>query len=133
LSGDTHIHRTIAELRNIQLAEDLNVAFPLTNWVTFSDTLPAKSDKSQKAKLPHSMIKVEETHVIWPGNTEHEIFTVSKQRHTLGALFLFGHQDNLQRTVPPWKTKIARSEHSRPQPLFDMDKLDWSFVMWLPA
>ena len=29
-SGDTHTHRTLAELPNVMLAEDLNVAFPLT-------------------------------------------------------------------------------------------------------
>ena len=28
-SGDTHVHRTLAELPNVMLAEDLNVAFPL--------------------------------------------------------------------------------------------------------
>ena len=32
-SGDTHTHRTLAELPNVMLAEDLNVAFPLTDWV----------------------------------------------------------------------------------------------------
>ena len=27
-SGDTHVHRTLEELANVQLAEDLNVSFP---------------------------------------------------------------------------------------------------------
>ncbi len=33
-SGDTHLHRTVDELRTVILAEDLNVALPLTSWVT---------------------------------------------------------------------------------------------------
>lgn len=33
-SGDTHVHRTLEELPNVQLAEDLNVSFPLLYWVT---------------------------------------------------------------------------------------------------
>ena len=32
-SGDTHTHRTLDELPNVMLAEDLNVAFPLVDWV----------------------------------------------------------------------------------------------------
>ena len=33
-SGDTHAHRTPAEMPLQQAAEDVNVAFPLTFWVT---------------------------------------------------------------------------------------------------
>ncbi|MDF1745769.1 MAG: hypothetical protein P1V19_18870, partial [Gimesia sp.] len=36
-SGDTHVHRLVKELPNVMLAEDLNVALPLTNWVSISD------------------------------------------------------------------------------------------------
>lgn len=132
-SGDTHIHRTIEELRTIQLSEDLNVTFPLTNWVTFSDRLPAAGDKSQQDALPSGLVKIDETHVIWPLSTEYEIFTVGKQRHTLGALFVLGHQDSLQQTVPPWRPVVERNRQSEPAPLFDMDKLAWPFAMLLPT
>ena len=50
-SGDTHLHREIHELRNVVLAEDLNVVFPLTNWVTFSDTPPSAGDKNLDVAL----------------------------------------------------------------------------------
>ena len=33
-SGDTHVHRSLADLPNIVAAEDLNVTFPLVYWVT---------------------------------------------------------------------------------------------------
>jgi hypothetical protein len=31
-SGDTHVHRSLDELPNLMLAENLNVAFPLLDW-----------------------------------------------------------------------------------------------------
>ncbi|MGI9472025.1 MAG: hypothetical protein ACR2NZ_10855 [Rubripirellula sp.] len=132
-SGDTHLHRELHELRNIVLAEDLNVVFPLTNWVTFSDTPPSAGDKNLDVNLPNRLIAVDDEHVIWPRNTEYEIFTVGKQRHTLGALFVLGHEGALQQTVPPWKPVIDAAVQADPNVLFDMDKLAWPFAMTLPV
>jgi hypothetical protein len=132
-SGDLHIHRDLDELKNIVLAEDLNVVFPLTNWVTISDRLPAAGDKSTAAVLPNELIRVDDTHVIWPRNTEYEIFQVGTQRHTLGALFVLGHPAALTKTVPPWKPVIESARQANSQVLFDMDKLDWPFAMLLPT
>ena len=39
-SGDTHVHRSLGELPNVMLAEDLNVALPLSYWVTTAHTPP---------------------------------------------------------------------------------------------
>ena len=132
-SGDTHIHRELHELRTIVLAEDLNVVFPLTNWVTLSDTPPSAGDKNLQAELPDRLIEVDEEHVIWPRNTEYEIFSVGKKRHTLGALFVLGHESALQQTVPPWRPVIASAEAADPNVIFDMDKLAWPFAMTLPV
>lgn len=132
-SGDTHLHRTIAELRNVLMAEDLNVALPLTSWVTFSDKPPAGGDKSISDAQYSSLIAIDDQHVIWPRNTEYEIFTVGDQRHTLGALFVLGHRENLQRSVPPWKPVIDAVVAEEPDALFDSDKLDWPFAMLLPT
>ena len=126
-SGDIHIHRTVDDLRNIVLAEDLNVVFPLTSWVTNSDSPPATGD------IPNQLVKVDPTHVIWPRNTEYEIFRVNKQRHTLGALFVLRHDDTLKKTVPPWRPVIESARAAKPSVLFDMDKLDWRFAMVLPV
>ena len=132
-SGDTHIHRELHELRNVVLAEDLNVVFPLTNWVTLSDTPPSAGDKNLKQELPDRLIKVDDHHVIWPRNTEYEIFRVGEKRHTLGALFVLGHRDALQQTVPPWRPVIDSAMAKDPDVLFDMDKLSWPFAMTLPV
>jgi len=132
-SGDTHLHRTVDELRNVVLAEDLNVALPLTSWVTFANKPPASGDKNIADANLSSLIEVDKLHAIWPRNTEYEIFTVGNKQHTLGALFVLGHQSSLQQTVPPWKPVIDALRSSEPRALFDMDKLDWPFAMVLPT
>ena len=132
-SGDTHIHRTIDELRNIILAEDLNVVFPLTNWVTFSDTPPSSGNKNLEIKIPDELVKVDDNHVIWPRSTEYEIFKVGETRHTLGALFVLGHKGALELTVPPWEPVVKAARKADPNVLFDMDKLAWPFAMTLPV
>ena len=131
-SGDTHLHRTIDELINIVVAEDLNVAVPLTNWVTLSDTPPSAGNKNL-TDISDGLIEVDSTHVIWPRNTEYEIFSVGKTRHTLGALFVLGHRAGHAQGVPPWKPVVETVKLSDPNALFDMDKLDWPFAMVLPT
>lgn len=132
-SGDTHVHRTIDELRNIVLAEDLNVVFPLTNWVTIAETPPSAGDKNIDVGLPDELIRVDDEHVIWPRNTEYEIFSVAQKRHTLGALFVLGHKGALQQTVPPWGPVVKAAKQADPDVLLDMDKLAWPFAMLLPT
>ncbi|HZN32647.1 MAG TPA: hypothetical protein VFB80_02475, partial [Pirellulaceae bacterium] len=109
-SGDTHVHRPLDELPTLMLADDLNVAFPLTYWVTKSDTPPSQGDKNQPA-VAAKLIEVAPRHVIWPLNTEYEIFTVGERRHTLGAVFGLGHQTVLQRGAPPVRP-IAEQVHA---------------------
>lgn len=129
-SGETHIHRTIDELRNVLPAEDLNVAFPLSYWVTKGFAPPTAGDKNLPGDIPSELIRIDDTHVIWPRNTEYEIFTIGEKRHTLGALFLLNHKSVFTEGVPPWGPVVdkARAEGA----LFDMDKLDWPFAMMLP-
>ncbi len=115
------------------LAEDLNVALPLTSWVTFADKSPASGDKNVQDAQLSSLIEVDKQHVIWPRNTEYEIFSVAGRQHTLGALFVLGHRENLKQTVPPWQPVIDGLKVSDPHVLFDMDKLDWPFAMILPT
>ena len=129
-SGETHIHRTLEELPNVIQAEDLNVAMPLTYWVTRSDTAPTSGDRNIGGEIPDKLITVDPTHVIWPRNTEYEIFSVGQKRHTLGALFFLNHKSVFNEGVPPWGplARIARVEGT----ILDMDKLDWPFSMTLP-
>lgn len=129
-SGETHLHRTVEELRNIVLAEDLNVAYPLAFWITKAFAAPASSDRNMPGDHPAELVRVDDTHVIWPRNTEYEINTIGSRQHTLGALFILNHRTVFTNGVPPWGpvTALARSEGA----LLDMDKLDWAFAFLLP-
>ena len=130
-SGDTHVHRTIAELPTVMLAEDLNVAFPLSYWVTRAFTAPTAGDRNLGGAIPSELVELDPTHVFWPRNTEYEIFSVGPQRHTLGAVFVLGHKSVFTAGVPPVRavTEQARAEGA----LLDLDKHSWPWAMALPA
>ena len=127
-SGDTHVHRTIEDLPNVILAEDLNVALPLSYWVTKSAELPASGNGSA-AVIPKRMIEVDQTHVIHPLNTEYEIFSVGARNHTLGAVFVLNHKTPLPVGVPPVGpvAKLARKQGA----LLDLDKHSWPWSMMI--
>jgi len=131
-SGDTHVHRSLAELPTVVMAEDLNVAFPFTYWVTHAFAPPETGDRTlaADAAAPAELTKVDDTHVIWPRNTEWEIFTVRGKRHTLGAVFALNHRTPFASGIPPLAPIVeqARKEGA----LFDMDKHDWPFALVLP-
>ncbi|MBN2507206.1 MAG: CehA/McbA family metallohydrolase [Verrucomicrobia bacterium] len=128
-SGDTHVHRTLADLPNVMLAEDVNVVFPLTFWITRAFVPPAQSDKNHDTEAAPKLIAVDATHVIWPRNTEYEIFSVGSKPHSLGAVFALNHQTPFQKGVPPLIPFAgqARLEGA----LLDLDKHDWPWSMAL--
>ena len=128
-SGDTHVHRRLDELPNVMLAEDLNVAFPLTYWVTKGFAPPTQGDKSTHEHAPGELLRVDDTHVIWPRNTEWEIFTINGRSHTLGAVFALGHKTAFTNGVPPVNSiaDAARREGA----LLDLDKHDWPWSLAL--
>jgi hypothetical protein len=127
-SGETHVHRALADLPNLLLAEDLNVAFPLLYWVTRAFEAPAGGEAARK-KSGATLIEVDSTHVIWPRNTEWEIFTVGEKRHELGAFFAIGHRSVFDAGVPPLSpvAERARAEGA----LIELDKHAWPWSMCL--
>jgi hypothetical protein len=127
-SGETHVHRSLDELPTAMLADDLNVALPLTYWVTRSHTPPSRGDKNAPAARAE-LIRVDATHVIYPMNTEYEIFTVGERRHTLGAIFALNHKSVLDRGVPPVRP-IAERVHGEGG-LLELDKHNWPWSMML--
>jgi hypothetical protein len=129
-SGETHVHRQLDELPTAMLADDLNVALPLTYWVTRAYTPPSSGDKNSPPSEAR-VIRVDRTHVIYPRNTEYEIFTVDGKRHALGAIFALGHKSVLDRGVPPI-APIARQVHEEGG-LLELDKHAWPWSMMLVA
>jgi hypothetical protein len=128
-SGDTHVHRSLEELPNLLLAEDLNVALPLSYWVHEAYVAPGKAGTKTPAPLRPESIAVDRTHVIYPVNTEYEIFHVGGKPHTLGAVFVLGHRAPLAAGVPPVGPIAA--EARREGALLDLDKHSWPWSLML--
>ncbi len=138
-SGETHVHRRMAELPNVMLAEDLNVAFPVTFWTTNSETIPNLEPSPLRSQGPspfgprvdcgYDPIWISDQHVILPRNTEYEIFAFGQRRHTLGALFILNHRAPFLLTAPPVGPIVqqARAEGA----LLDLDKHNWPWSLML--
>jgi hypothetical protein len=124
-SGDTHVHRDPAELATVALAEDLNVVLPMTDWTTESDVPPMQSSKNIQGAFPPRTIVLDPTHVIYPRNTEYEIFHTGGQQHTLGAFLVLNQRERLDLPVLPWRrvAERVRAEGA----LIDFEKHNWEW------
>lgn len=131
-SGDTHVHTTVERLKVAIEAEDINVALPMVYWTTRNDRTAEFGDRTDPddARLPSALIAVDGTHVIWPKNTEWEIFSLDGKSHTLGALFALNHQTPFGMGIPPVKQVIEQAD--REGAILDLDKHDWPFALVLP-
>jgi len=138
-SGETHVHRRIAELPNVMEAEELSVAFPVTFWTIASDVVPNRTPSPLRSQGPSPFgdredrgsepIVVGPQRVIFPRNTEYEIFSVGDRRHVLGALFVLDHREPFELTAPP-VAPIARRAHDDGA-LLDLDKHSWPWSAML--
>lgn len=138
-SGETHVHRRIRELPNVMLAEDLNVAFPVTFWTIIAGKPPGLEPSPLRRQGPspfgprvdhgYEPIFVDPTHVLFPRNTEYEIFQIGEKRHVLGAVFILNHRSRFTDGMPPVK-QIAKRAH-REGALLDLDKHNWPWSMML--
>lgn len=128
-SGETHVHREVEELPVLQTAEDINIAFPLTAWVTDSLHTPATHNKNTRVIPPARLVAIDKSHVYWPVNTEYEIFTVRGKRHTLGAVFVLNHKRPLTMPAPP-VAPIA-TEARKQGAFLELDKHNWPWSMML--
>lgn len=124
-SGDTHVHRKVEEVPNLIMAEDLNVALPLSYWVRDSTEIPSSSGPV----LPPQPVHVDRSHVYYPINTEYEIFSVRRKRHTQGAVFVLNHTRPLNLPTPP---ALPVAEEARRQgAILDLDKHSWNWSMMI--
>jgi virulence-associated protein VagC len=132
-SGDTHVHRKLEDLPNLLDAEDLHVALPLTYWVRGAYESPAQTPvgghPEPKPIVVHSQLPHGAVRVIWPINTEYELFTVKGKSHPEGAVFVLNHKRPLQPAAPPVApvAQAARDEGA----LLDLDKHSWNWSMMI--
>ncbi len=124
-SGDTHVHRDPAELPAPALADDVNVVLPMTDWTIESDVPPVRSSRNIKGDFAASPIDIDATHVIYPRNTEYEIFSTAGKRHTLGAFLAINHRERLDIPALPWRrvAERVRAEGG----LIDFEKHNWEW------
>jgi hypothetical protein len=138
-SGETHVHRRMAELPNVMEAEELNVAFPVTFWTTSADKAPNLEPSRLRAQGPSPFgpredlgfepLWIDEQRVILPRNTEYEIFSIGPKNHTLGALFILNHRQPFTQLVPPVGPVVAQAR--REGALLDLDKHNWPWSLML--
>jgi type 1 glutamine amidotransferase len=129
-SADTHIHRKLDEMPVVVQAEDLNVAFPLTYWVTTAEAVPATQDnRAEGWREPAAPRQVTPENWLYPLNTEYEIFSVGGKPHTLGAFLLIGHKTPLTIPSPPL-APVADWAH-REGGLIDLEKHSWPWSVLL--
>jgi hypothetical protein len=114
------------------LAEDLNVAFPISYWAVraFAPPEPSHSESAEAAQsMMPKPVFADKTHVFYPFNTEYEITKVDGKGHTLGALFVLNHRSRLVEGVPPLKPMVERVR--REGALLELDKHNWPWSMML--
>jgi hypothetical protein len=138
-SGETHVHRRIRELPNALLAEDLNVAFPVTFWTTKAFSPPTTEPSPLRRQGPSpfgpredrgsAMCTVDATHVFFPRNTEYEIFSVNDRAHVLGVISLLNHRSRFTEGIPP-VAAIAEQAH-REGAIIDLEKHNWPCSLML--
>lgn len=138
-SGETHVHRRVQELTNVMLAEDLNLAFPVTFWTVRSDAAPGLEPSPLRSQGPSPFgpredrgsapIAIDPTHVILPRNTEYEIFSIGGRAHTLGAVFVLNHRSVFTQLVPPVAPMAERAHEEGA--LLDLDKHAWPWSLML--
>ena len=138
-SGETHIHRDVDELPNIMLAEDLNVALPLSFWVFEAYGTPSsvpiqwgqmvKPETNIPRAVSPDLIQVDPEHVIYSMNTEYEIDTVDGVDHILGAVFALNHSRPLKQVALPVR-QLAQEVH-RQGGFLELDKHNWAWSMML--
>lgn len=135
-SGDTHVHRQLEELPNLIEAEDLHVVLPLTYWVRAAYESPANMPVGGHPEPRPIVVRSSEPpraqpieRVIWPINTEYELFTVNGQAHTQGAVFVLNHNRPLDVAAPPVaQVAVAARQQNA---LLDLDKHSWNWSMMI--
>lgn len=127
-SADAHVHTPLDDLPAAQLADDVNVAFPITAWATISDQVPTCPPPGRVPREGRC-IRVDDSHAYWDLNTEYEIFHVGGELCILGAFLILGHRTPLALTAPP--VYPIADEARRQGAILDVEKPTWPWSTML--
>jgi hypothetical protein len=128
-SADCHVHTKRSDLPAAQLADDVNVAFPITAWTTRSDQAPAAA-RGDGMPQQGETVRIDDAHVYWNLNTEYEICFVQDRRFILGSFMILGHRRPLTLTCPP--VRPIAEEARRQGAVIDWEKHTWPWSNMLP-
>ena len=126
-SGDGHNHRNPADLPNVQLAEDLNVAVPMVYWTTTDTISPQDSPQNMKGSFAAGAQSIDATHAWFSRSSEYEIFSSAGRPHTQGALLVLNHRTILDLPAQPIRKVVARARAEGA--LLDLEKHNWPWSM----
>lgn len=121
-SADCHVHTTLADLTAAQLADDVNVTFPITAWSKRGGEIPS-APPGEKVPQRGELIRIDDTHGYWSLNTEYEISGWGDRPLVLGAFMVLGHQQPLALTAPP--VGPVADEARRQKAVLDWEKHSW--------
>jgi hypothetical protein len=126
-SADCHVHTRLADLPVAQLADDVNVAFPVTAWATRPDQVPSSRPPAEVPAQGRAVV-LDGNHVYWDLNTEYETIPY-REGHSflLGAVLILGHQRPFDMPAPPI-VPVAH-EARRQGAVLDCEKHTWP---WSP-
>lgn len=127
-SADCHVHTPLSDLPLAQLADDVNVAFPITAWA-YTDTEVPKASPGASVPTRGRVQSIDSTHVYWDLNTEYEIASVAGQPFVLGSLLILGHELPFELTAPPLQPVIT--EARRQGAIVDWEKHTWPWSLML--
>ena len=124
-SGDGHIHQDINDVPTLIQAENVNVGLPLTYWVRDSSQIPANDGSIYRPRASW----VDNSHLIYPVNTEYEIFSINGKPHTQGAVLVLNHRKPLTKPTPPARpiAEAAREQGA----LLDLEKHSWNWSLMI--
>ncbi len=128
-SADCHVHTRRSDLPAAQLADDVNVTFPITAWTTRSDQAPAAA-RGDGIPQQGEAVRIDDAHVYWNLNTEYEITRVQDRPFILGSFMILGHRRPFTLTCPP--VKPVAEEARRQGAVIDWEKHTWPWSSMLP-
>ncbi|MFB3922728.1 MAG: CehA/McbA family metallohydrolase [Terriglobia bacterium] len=118
-SGDLHNHRDVGDMDQLMLAEDLNIAPTLTEWV-WEDSHISRAPKTSTKAL--AIRRIDDTHVYSTQDTE-----IERLREGPGAVDLVGLNAPISfsgyRLFPP-SDVFTKATHAR-QGWVDAEKITW--------
>ncbi len=126
-SGEMHVHSGVKRLPAMQLAEDLNVAFPINSW-TFSDRRVPEAHDGEPMPDHGELVKLDDTHVYWSLNTEYEL-DETRGDVPLGGFLVLGHTSPFKIAIPPLRPLIEEARRQRAIFEWDMHTWPWSMMV----